>query len=107
MKLAFLAVAGIAAAIMFNAIPAQSAETAKEPAIKQTQKADEISAARKRRVLIGGVWVDGITNETYPRFIAPSNDFVGGPSGYPGEYAWRRSIGQCVMDMGYGRWRPC
>lgn len=23
------------------------------------------------------------------------------------EVAWRRSIGQCVVDLGYGRWETC
>jgi hypothetical protein len=38
--------------------------------------------------------------------VAPSFGFVG-PPGYAGEYAWRRSIGQCVEDLGYGRWAAC
>lgn len=38
--------------------------------------------------------------------VAPSFGYVG-PPGYAGEYAWRRSIGQCVEDLGYGRWAPC
>ncbi len=35
--------------------------------------------------------------------VAPSFGYIG-PPGYAGEYAWRRSIGQCVEDLGYGRW---
>ena len=38
--------------------------------------------------------------------VAPSFGYVG-PPGYAGEYAWRRSIGQCVEDLGYGRWAAC
>lgn len=38
--------------------------------------------------------------------VAPSFGYIG-PPGYAGEYAWRRSIGQCVEDLGYGRWAPC
>ncbi len=26
---------------------------------------------------------------------------------YPGDYAVRRSLGECVIDLGYGRWAPC
>jgi hypothetical protein len=33
-----------------------------------------------------------------------SSDFVGQ---YPGEYAWRRTLGQTVCDLGYGRWDTC
>jgi hypothetical protein len=38
--------------------------------------------------------------------VAPSFGYIG-PPGYAGEYAWRRSIGQCVVDLGYGRWAAC
>lgn len=38
--------------------------------------------------------------------VAPSFGYIG-PPGYAGEYAWRRSIGQCVEDLGYGRWAAC
>ena len=38
--------------------------------------------------------------------VAPSFGYVG-PPGYAGEFAWRRSIGQCVEDLGYGRWAAC
>ncbi|MGD9922088.1 MAG: hypothetical protein AB7V13_11665 [Pseudorhodoplanes sp.] len=38
--------------------------------------------------------------------IAPSFGYIG-PPGYAGEYAWRKSIGQCVEDLGYGRWAAC
>lgn len=42
-----------------------------------------------------------------PYDAAPSFGFIGGPDGYPGEYAWRKSLGQCVRDLGYGRWKAC
>ena len=38
--------------------------------------------------------------------VAPSFGYIG-PPGYAGEYAWRRSLGQCVEDLGYGRWAAC
>jgi len=38
--------------------------------------------------------------------VVPSFGYVG-PPGYAGEYAWRRSIGQCVIHLGYGRWASC
>jgi len=38
--------------------------------------------------------------------VAPSFGYIG-PPGYAGEYAWRKSIGQCVEDLGYGRWAAC
>jgi hypothetical protein len=38
--------------------------------------------------------------------VKPSFGYIG-PPGYAGEYAWRKSIGQCVEDLGYGRWSAC
>jgi hypothetical protein len=53
--------------------------------------------------------VDPYTGEritVYRRnYLVPSNDFDGGA--YAGEYAVRRAIGQCVIDLGYGRWEAC
>lgn len=40
-----------------------------------------------------------------PDYLVPSNDFEGGR--YAGEYAVRRAAGQCVIDLGYGRWQRC
>jgi len=33
-----------------------------------------------------------------------SMDFIGA---YPGEYARRRALGECVFDLGYGRLESC
>ncbi len=38
-------------------------------------------------------------------YLVPSNDFEGG--NFPGNYALRRAEGQCVTDLGYGRWQRC
>ena len=112
MKLVFLAVVSVAAAVLINAGPTTAADISKAPLAVTQQSIDELSAAKKRRfVLAEPNYVDAITGEIVnplrPRYIAPSHDFVGGPDGYPGEYAMRRAAGQCVMDFGYGRWRAC
>ncbi|ARQ00777.1 hypothetical protein [Pseudorhodoplanes sinuspersici] len=112
MKLAFFAVAGVAAAILINTAPAATAAEISNAPQAGTQSVEEISAAKKRRIVFAEpTYVDAITGEIVnpfrPRYIAPSHDFVGGPDGYPGEYAMRRAAGQCVMDFGYGRWRAC
>lgn len=112
MKLAFFAVAGVAAVILVNAVPAAAAAEESKAPLTETQSVDEMSAAKKRRVIFAEPnYVDAITGEIVnpfrPHYIAPSHDFVGGPDGYPGEYAMRRAAGQCVMDFGYGRWRAC
>ena len=112
MKLAFFAVAGVAAALLVNAAPATAVAGKSIAPLAGAQPADEVSAAKKRRVIFAEPnYVDAITGEIVnpfrPHYIAPSHDFVGGPDGYPGEYAMRRAAGQCVMDFGYGRWRAC
>jgi len=38
-------------------------------------------------------------------YYVPSNDFEGGD--FPGNYALRKATGQCVIDLGYGRYEPC
>lgn len=38
-------------------------------------------------------------------YYVPSNDFEGG--NFPGNYALKRSVGQCLIDLGYGRHEPC
>ena len=38
-------------------------------------------------------------------YLVPSNDFEGGA--YPGLYAIKRAQGQCVIDLGYGRYQHC
>lgn len=38
-------------------------------------------------------------------YYVPSNDFEGG--NFPGNYALRKAEGQCVIDLGYGRWERC
>lgn len=81
-------------------------------AVKQASSnvPQDISAARRHRR--GKVYVARRTY-AYPPYMlgpydaAPSFGFIGGPDGYPGEYAWRKSLGQCVRDLGYGRWKAC
>lgn len=75
------------------------AQTALTPSAQAAAKrADEASAARKHRRHV----------RVY-RYYDPveRNRSFGFVGGYPGEYAWRRSIGQTVCDLGYGRWDSC
>lgn len=112
-KFSFLAGAGLAAIISIT-IPtvAPASESLQMSSITQSGFVDEISSAKKRRVIFTGPsYVDAMTGEVInplrPLHLAPSHDFIGGPDGYPGEYAVRRAAGQCVMDFGYGRWQAC
>lgn len=97
-----------------------NAETVTPAAQQQAAShASDISArtsdisARKRTSHRGryvdhrGRYVDPTRSPYYLRpGVAPSFGYIG-PPGYAGEYAWRRSIGQCVVDLGYGRWASC
>ena len=91
MKIVSAALIGLLAATILA--PA-SAGAANESAGVTTAPNTEFSASKKYR------------HAYWPAHIVPSHDFVG-PYGYPGEYAMRRAYGQCVLDLGYGRWRAC
>ncbi len=102
MKTLSAACAVLFALLAYNPAPA-IAQTALMPGAQaRANTVDEVSAARKHR-RYARVYVrrDGYYN---PIERNRSFGFVGG---YPGEYAWRRSIGQMVCDLGYGRWDTC
>lgn len=65
----------------------------------------ELSAARKK-ARRKAVVVDSRSPYYLRPGVRPSFGYIG-PPGYAGEYAWRKSIGQCVEDLGYGRWSAC
>ncbi len=76
----------------------------------RTSHTEEFSASKKKRVSSPFYkYVDPYTGEVItryrPDYLVPSNDFDGGH--YAGEYAWRRALGQCVEDLGYGRFKGC
>lgn len=112
MKPAVLVIASLVAATLINSVPVVAAAEQTNASMTGRLNADEFSAAKKRRMLSpDATYIDALTGEIInphrPRYIVPSHDFIGGPDGYPGEYAVRRAAGQCVMDFGYGRWRAC
>ena len=75
------------------------AQTASTPGAQAAANAvGEFSSARKHRRHVR------VYRYYNPVEYNRSFGFVGR---YPGEYAWRRSIGQTVCDLGYGRWDTC
>lgn len=72
------------------------------------QAADDFSARRKVPSPFYS-YVDAYTGEVQtvyrPNYLVPSNDFEGGI--YAGAYAHKRAQGQCVIDLGYGRYEHC
>ena len=103
MKIASLVLTGLLA--VATLVPAAAIAADKSAGVTASQ-VEEFSASKKRYWKPYRV-VDPFTGVITPYYVAPSNDFVGGYDGYPGEYAWRRSLGQCVHDLGYGRWKGC
>jgi hypothetical protein len=101
-----LLIAGISALALtvLGAAPAGAQNRGNAP-VAAKQKTADASVARKhrgakvtvRRHLRWGWFYD-------PLEVNRSLGFVGA---YPGEYAWRRSLGQTVCDLGYGRWDSC
>lgn len=65
--------------------------------------AGDFSAARKHRKVRQRVHIQ---RDDYYRSLEANRSF-GFIGAYPGEYARRRSLGQTVCDLGYGRWDAC
>lgn len=101
MKSALSGVAALAAVTLL-AIPLSVASAQDAGPQNASNPALEFSAKKKSAKVV--------VTDPYARYralgITPSFGFIG-PPGYPGEYAWRKSIGQCVTDLGYGRFAPC
>src|SRR5262245_30288773 len=99
----------LAAALTFASGPAPAATKVASPAQAEPAGPTDFSAHRyyRRKVYVHRRY--GHPGYYGYRYYgaAPSFGFIGGPDGYPGEYAWRRSLGQCVHDLGYGRWKAC
>jgi hypothetical protein len=84
---------------LFAYSPAAIAQMASAPSAQaRVDRLDAASSARKHRRHV----------RVY-RYYNPleQNRSFGFVGSYPGEYAWRRSMGQTVCDLGYGRWDTC
>ena len=99
LALALTAAAAISIGAAATDRPAYSAETPKATVLHS-----DISAARYHERRNG--YRTSRRAPHHARYVAPSFNFIG-PPGYPGEYAWRKSIGECVIDLGYGRFESC
>jgi hypothetical protein len=64
----------------------------------------DLSAAKKKRgyVQAQGNYVLGADGYYYPRAFSP-----GDPSWQSPDMLRRRAIGECIIDLGYGRWESC
>jgi hypothetical protein len=64
----------------------------------------DLSAAKKKQryVQADSRYVRGADGYYYPRAFTP-----GDPSWQSPDMLRRRSIGECIIDLGYGRWESC
>lgn len=100
MKMACLSIATVIAVM-----PIASAQPSQQTTTVASPSSIALSAVRKK--VQRKLYTVDLRSPYYRRpGVAPSFGYVG-PPGYAGEYAWRRSIGQCVEDLGYGRWAAC
>lgn len=95
----------LAAAIVFVAMPGARATQSSQSMQVAAGHHHDVSAARKKVQRKAAV-IDSRSPYYLRPGVKPSFGYIG-PPGYAGEYAWRKSIGQCVEDLGYGRWSPC
>jgi len=100
-----VAAAAIGLAMVATPERSQAAQTEVSP-----EQHSELSARKRKRQQVyvrRNLYVTDSRSPYYLRpGVRPSFGYIG-PPGYAGEYAWRKSIGQCVEDLGYGRWSPC
>jgi hypothetical protein len=105
MKATCLAAPALAFALMLTASAGQSWSANAASTTVASAQLSEISSVRKK-VRRKAYVVDSRSPYYLRPGVKPSFGFIG-PPGYAGEYAWRKSIGQCVEDLGYGRWSAC
>ena len=105
MKILSVSCAILVALLAYNPSSAVAQTAAGPRAQAAADTPDELSSARKHRKQRQHVRV----YRYYDRYYDPveRNRSFGFVGQYPGEYAWRRSIGQTVCDLGYGRWDTC
>ena len=105
MKVTWLAAPTLALAFILPASAERISPASMPAQMQSSAKLSEISSVRKK-VRRKAYVVDSRSPYYLRPGVKPSFGFIG-PPGYAGEYAWRKSIGQCVEDLGYGRWSAC
>ena len=111
MKLLSATCAVLLALLAYNPTSA-IAQTASGPRAQATADTlDALSSARKHRKHRQHVRVYRDYDDRWHRRSfyneLESNRSFGFVGDYPGGYAWRRTLGQTVCDLGYGRWDNC
>lgn len=100
------AVAGLGLVACVEPSSAVQATTAQNTELQNIEMSAAQRTVRRRPVVVvrpKGVVIDSRSPYYLKPGVKPSFGYIG-PPGFAGEYAWRKSIGQCVEDLGYGRW---
>lgn len=103
--IAIAAVALGAAITLQGAAASEKSRDASLTTFAQSQeRSQDLSAAKKKRryVQADGRYVLGADGYYYPRAFTP-----GDPSWQSPDMLRRRAIGECIIDLGYGRWESC
>jgi hypothetical protein len=85
---------------------AAASDQGRQLSVTATSQSFDISAAKKKKkpvyVQAQGKYVQGADGYYYPR------------AGTPGDPSWqspimiqKRAAGECIIDLGYGRWESC
>ena len=100
MKIA-LALSAIALGALLPLQGAAASDQAVEAALTMASQGQDLSAAKKKKRRYVHVYPshDGYY---YPPAFAP-----GDPSWQSPDMIRRRAIGECIIDLGYGRWESC
>lgn len=103
-------VAATAIGLSLFAIPHPAQSTARSAIAMQHSDVSAASRKKRQKAYVHVRRKTYVTDSRSPYYlrpgVKPSFGYIG-PPGYAGEYAWRKSIGQCVEDLGYGRWSAC
>jgi hypothetical protein len=83
---------------------AAASERSRDASLTTVAQSQDLSAAKKKRryVQADGRYVLGADGYYYPRAFTP-----GDPSWQSPDMLRRRAIGECIIDLGYGRWESC
>ncbi len=85
---------------------AQASEKSRDVSLGKVSQGEDFSAAKKKKkriyVQANSRYVQGPDGYYYPRAFTP-----GDPSWQSPDMIQRRAAGECIIDLGYGRWESC
>jgi len=99
-----IAIAAVALGAAITLQGAAASEKSRDASLTTSAQSQDLSAAKKKRryVQADSRYVLGADGYYYPRAFTP-----GDPSWQSPDMLRRRAIGECIIDLGYGRWESC